>query len=726
MPMKKALRHGLAVLTLLVPVLAASAQQQQLAAVDQLKTEAFKALKGGEFDRTSELISKAASMSQDPALVKMSEWVQRFQTERQEFVTERNKGYEKLVADIKKLQEKGYDEAAIDRMREAHLASSNKDAFMKEQWVVDLLAKAKRLGSDFEGSEKWIKAQRMYSDLASLEATNPLWKDKFKAVTGRLRLLAMYTPDEFKKAAEEEYKSREAIEQTINPTTQPATKPSLDDNDSFKTDWHDLLRGVRMDMLTGALDEARTSYWKDVTYTKLTDGGLNGLKLLATTRGLEKAFPNLADRAKREKFLAAIKQGTDLSDKSTGNDEGRTMRRIIDMILTVNESSIQLPEEVITNEFADGAFATLDPFSTMIWPQDMEEFSKSVQGEFTGVGISIMLDDDGNLKVVTPLEDTPADRAGIRPGDIITRINGRNAKGISLNQAVKNITGPKDSTVVLTVKNPDNVVKDFTIRREVIHVASVKGYQQLPGGGWEYFVDSDQKIAYMRLTSFTKTTEEEMEKAIAEMQRGGAKGIIIDLRNNPGGLLPAATDVCDKFLSQGTIVSTRADREQPGQMPSEAKASASADDVKLPLVVLVNQYSASASEIVSGALQDQHRALVVGDRTFGKGSVQMLFPIPGRAAALKLTTSHYYLPSGRCLHKDDDSVVWGVDPDLKVEMTNDQMRAAMEARQEKEVLHHVGDRPTTGPSEKKDLLAVDPQLSAAVLLLKLELAGATM
>jgi carboxyl-terminal processing protease len=217
-----------------------------------------------------------------------------------------------------------------------------------------------------------------------------------------------------------------------------------------------------------------------------------------------------------------------------------------------------------------------------------------------------------------------------------------------------------------------------------------------------------------------------MEKAIAEMQRGGAKGIIIDLRNNPGGLLPAATDVCDKFLSQGTIVSTRADREQPGQMPSEAKASASADDVKLPLVVLVNQYSASASEIVSGALQDQHRALVVGDRTFGKGSVQMLFPIPGRAAALKLTTSHYYLPSGRCLHKDDDSVVWGVDPDLKVEMTNDQMRAAMEARQEKEVLHHVGDRPTTGPSEKKDLLAVDPQLSAAVLLLKLELAGATM
>jgi carboxyl-terminal processing protease len=220
------------------------------------------------------------------------------------------------------------------------------------------------------------------------------------------------------------------------------------------------------------------------------------------------------------------------------------------------------------------------------------------------------------------------------------------------------------------------------------------------------------------------------------MQAKGLKGIIIDLRNNPGGLLTAATDVCDKFLSAGTIVSTKGERELPGQPPIEARKTK--DDITCPVVVLVNQLSASASEIVSGALQDQHRAMIVGERSFGKGSVQMLFPLGGKSAALKLTTSHYYLPSGRCIHKEDNATVWGVDPDVTVEMTSDQMRAANEARIEKEILRaddgaaqrmqviaNPTGAPTTSPA-KKDLLSTDPQLSAALLLLKLQLAGAPL
>jgi carboxyl-terminal processing protease len=208
------------------------------------------------------------------------------------------------------------------------------------------------------------------------------------------------------------------------------------------------------------------------------------------------------------------------------------------------------------------------------------------------------------------------------------------------------------------------------------------------------------------------------------MQRQGAKAIVLDLRNNPGGLLTAATEVCDKFLTGGKIVSTKGERQMPEQPPM--LASATSDDVKLPVVVLVNQFSASASEIVSGALQDQKRALVVGERTFGKGSVQMLFPLADHTAALKLTTSHYYLPSGRCIHKEDNSVTWGVDPDLTVEMTTEQMRGAQEARVAMEVLRKQGAEasPTTQPT--KDMLSTDPQLSAAVLLLKLQIAGATM
>jgi carboxyl-terminal processing protease len=406
---------------------------------------------------------------------------------------------------------------------------------------------------------------------------------------------------------------------------------------------------------------------------------------------------------------------------------------VLNALRTVNQTTIQLPEEVLVNEFADGAFGELDPFSTMIWPGDLEDFNKSTQGEFSGVGIQIQSDDDGNLKVVSPLEDSPAYKAHIHAGDIITRINGKNAKNISINQAVKNITGPSGTTVLLTVKSPDGTVKDYTIRRDVIKVASIKGYQHLPGGGWDFFVDPDQKIAYVRMTNFTKDTDKELARAIGEMEKRGAKAMILDLRNNPGGLLTAATEVCDKFLSGGTIVSTRGEREVPGTPPIEARAND--DDVKFPLIVLVNQMSASASEIVSGALQDQHRALVVGERTFGKGSVQMLFPLAGRSAALKLTTSHYYLPSGRCIHKEDTSTTWGVDPDLTVEMTTEQMRSAQEARQELEVLRDdtapavpatvATTAPATMPAQQK-LLSVDPQLSAAVLLLRLQLAGATL
>jgi len=197
--------------------------------------------------------------------------------------------------------------------------------------------------------------------------------------------------------------------------------------------------------------------------------------------------------------------------------------------------------------------------------------------------------------------------------------------------------------------------------------------------------------------------------------------------------------VSDKFLSKGTIVSTRADRETPNQ-PTEALARSEENEFDLPTVVLVNQYSASASEIVAGALKDQGRAYVVGERTFGKGSVQMLFPISNRAAYLKLTTSHYYLPKGKCIHREENSTEWGVDPHLTIEMTPEQMKAAIEARQELDVLRDANAAPAEGEQEKlndeapvvketvaaaskKDPLASDPQLSAALLLLRMKVAA---
>jgi carboxyl-terminal processing protease len=226
------------------------------------------------------------------------------------------------------------------------------------------------------------------------------------------------------------------------------------------------------------------------------------------------------------------------------------------------------------------------------------------------------------------------------------------------------------------------------------------------------------------------------------------KGIILDLRANPGGLLTAATEVSDKYLREGVIVSTHADRETPNGPTIATAKGDDTDNDKTPLVVLVNQYSASASEIVSGALKDDHRAIIVGERTFGKGSVQMLFPLANRSAYLKLTTSHYYLPSGRCIHREENSTEWGVDPDVTVEMTPEQMGAAQDAREDMDVLRDVNAPPAEGEDAKlkdvapavadaagtpappttqktkKDLLAQDPQLSAALLVLRLESLGA--
>ncbi|HEV2688598.1 MAG TPA: S41 family peptidase, partial [Bryobacteraceae bacterium] len=220
-----------------------------------------------------------------------------------------------------------------------------------------------------------------------------------------------------------------------------------------------------------------------------------------------------------------------------------------------------------------------------------------------------------------------------------------------------------------------------------------------------------------------------------QMKQTGIKAVILDLRYNPGGLLTTAIDVANKFVKSGQmIVSTRPDRDT-GAQPTSNAANGDVEKCDLPVVVLVNQYSASASEIVSGALKDDHRALIVGERTFGKGSVQMLFRLNDGSAYLKLTTSHYYLPSGRCLHREENSKDWGVDPDVTVEMTPEQMRAAIDARQDLDVLRDnpaAGEQPklevkaqqAAKAAPKKDLMGSDPQLAAALLLLKLQLAGA--
>ena len=743
--------------------------------IDQLKVDAFKALRVGDFNRGSTLLGQAAAQSSDPQLARMHYWAREFEDQLMKFAGERHVAEGKAAANVKMLIDKGHPDFALDFATRAQLLSDDKKGFHDVPWVKQLIDDEIRQAAGDESSQQWLRALRIYSDLASLEPASKQWKEDLKTVTRRVRLLALYTPDELKKIQERDSKERDEVDALIpvesttqrakmattvpmaSVTTQPTTKPgenTLVDNDNFKVDWRETLHGVSMPMLVSAMHDAAINYYRDITYKQLVQGGLNGLLAIATTPGLEKAFPGLSDNAAKAQFNAFLTEQIANSSNANEDSEQGALDELLsnekDGLLAVNARTVKIPEQVLVAEFADGALGGLDPFSSMIWPSDLEEFNKTTQGEFSGVGVQIQLDDDGSLKVVSPLEDTPAYKAGIKSGDIIAKINGKDAKGISLNQAVRTITGPSGTTVELTMRSPDSHLHDYVIRRETIKVASVKGYVHKPGGGWDYYVDPSNKIAYLRITNFTKTSGEEMDKALADLDNH-ENGLILDLRGNPGGLLTAATDVSNKFLKNGVIVSTRADRETPNA-PTVATARAEDTVYEKPLVVLVNQYSASASEIVSGALKDDHRAILVGERTFGKGSVQMLFPLASRTAYLKLTTSHYYLPSGRCIHREENSTEWGVDPDVTVEMTPEQMRAALDARQNMDVLRDANSAPAEGKDKKMadvapivtdsrtgavdtsattkpavpDLLKTDPQLSAALLVLRLESVGAQL
>ncbi len=700
----------------------------ELARVEDLKFAAFQALRVGQFDRTSDLLKQAEEMSQDPTLAKMKTWLADYQGRLSVSQEERKKQYDEAIGNYKKLKDAGYETYATDAAASAYQYAADKDAYVKQPWVAELIIRSQELATAAEQSGDWMAARRLYSDLSAIEPINGTWRTKINDVSRRLTLLAIYSPDELESVYKADSETRKQIVKIIDPE-KATTKPSddIEMNPDFRLDWKQMLSGVKLDMLRDALTGARDGYYRDTAYSELAAGGIGGLQLLISTNGLEKTFPGLADAGLRKAFadkLDVVKQQTSTPGSL------RTYTQVTDAlqsILKANDETLKLPDEVIVYEFTNGALATLDPFTNVIWPFDMPEFIKSTQGNFVGVGIQIANDEEGFLKVVSPLPDSPAMKAGILADDRVVKINGKSAKGVTTTQAVKAITGNAGSKVTLTIESPDGTVKELTLTRAKIDVASVKGWSQKSVGSWDYMIDHDNDIGYIRLTNFTRESAREVETAIQDIKDSSGKAIILDLRANPGGLLTAATEIADQFLTSGNIVSTRTAANVETSPPVDAHASR--DDVTLPTVVLVNQYSASASEIVSGALKDHKRALIVGERTFGKGSVQMLYPISKQEAFLKLTTSHYYLPSGRCLHREEDSVDWGVDPDVAVDMTPEEMRNVLKLRQEMDVLRtSPSTNPTTLPAQFKtreeQLLANDPQLGAAVLLLKMQLTGA--
>ena len=293
-----------------------------------------------------------------------------------------------------------------------------------------------------------------------------------------------------------------------------------------------------------------------------------------------------------------------------------------------------------------GMLSALDPHSSYLNANSFRDMRVQTKGEFGGLGIEVTME-NGLVKVVSPIDDTPAFRAGIEAGDLITHLDSEPVMGLTLNDAVEKMRGPIKSDIKLTIRRPGREPFDVTITRAVIKITSVRSR-------------TEGNIAYLRITTFNEQTSPGLEAAIKERKEDigeGLIGYVLDLRNNPGGLLDQAIEVSDAFLDQGEIVSTR------GRDPDDAQRyNARPGDLAegLPVVVLINGGSASASEIVAGALQDHRRAIVLGTTSFGKGSVQTIIPLSGNGA-MRLTTARYYTPSGRSIQGT------GIDPDIVVE-----------------------------------------------------------
>ncbi|MGQ3685664.1 MAG: S41 family peptidase [Candidatus Loosdrechtia sp.] len=358
---------------------------------------------------------------------------------------------------------------------------------------------------------------------------------------------------------------------------------------------------------------------------------------------------------------------------------------------------------ILTNAYR-GMLSGLDPYSQYFTPEELNDLKIETEGEFVGLGIEVIVK-DGLLTVITPLIDSPAFKAGILVGDRIIKIDGEFTENMSTREVVKKLRGELGTEVTLTIVHEgESIPVDVTIERAIIQVRSIHGVR---------IVDDEYKIGYLAVTNFQENTIKDMDAAIRELLQKGMKGLVLDLRFNPGGLLNIAVEMADRFLAKGVIVSTKG-RDKTQNYTYYAQRQGTYPD--FPVVVLVNNGSASASEIVAGAIKDHKRGLLIGIKTFGKGSVQSLIPINDGRAALKLTTAEYYTPSGISIHEK------GIEPHIKVPLNLAETKALhehlimLDTKMNDGKENITASAETSGKYEKS--LYIDIQLVRAVDVLK--------
>jgi len=498
-------------------------------------------------------------------------------------------------------------------------------------------------------------------------------------------------------------------------------------DDSCGQSSKDRHEGIKAEMVFRALRALETNYVSVVDYDEMAKKGLErcrhlGEVLMRTKKKLDYTVP--PDKA--EKWLTGITAIQEELAASSSAITNEKFRMIFGEILALNTITLEIPEEVVIAQFAEASFSALDPYTTLVWPWQVKDFQKNMTQQFIGIGVEISKA-TGTLKVVSLLPDTPAYTSGLDAGDEILAVDGESTEDMTIMCAVSKITGPRHTKVTLTIRHAgSDKTEDITIVRDKIVVPPLRGWQRVDNGRWNYTIDPDNGIGYIRVTSFTETTAPDMERILRELEAAGLKGLIIDLRFNSGGYLMSAADVVDMFVEKGMIV-----KSQPRTgFPTRENAHKQGTHPDYPLVVLINGQSASASEIVAGALQDEKfkRATLVGTRSYGKGSVQVVTPYTGGDSQLKYTMAYYHLPSGQRVknrykmeklgRKD-----WGIEPDIEVELNMNELREMIDVQRANEVLAKA-DHDINHPIERHSLhetLQADKQLAVALLAIKSKL-----
>jgi len=612
------------------------------------------------------------------------------------------------------------------------LLHENKDRFFADAKVSRLIDESIAAAKDAEGQGDWLIASELFYRLNALHDQAGTFKTDVDRLTTRLTMIRMYVPERLWELRNERRLAEEL--------------DGLPPYNPYGDLYTDKLTGIDSVTVRTALQRSAAQHIgrqskqhpNGVSMNHLILGGLDAVRTMATTTDLDAAFDGFANEKTRKKF---IKELDSLSTKFAVDAKPASaydLRRSIDAMISASRDSVKVMPEALLHEFGNGAIAQLDPYTAIIWPDEVARFRRSTQGEFIGVGIRIQLDELQNITIVTPLTGTPAQRAGLQADDIIKKVDGISAIGLGLDQAVEVITGPPNTDVTLTIERTiedaagEDVLKEFeyTIVRAKIDLPSVTGWSRTgpANNDWNYFIDQDKGIGYVKLTGFTQDTTKDFDRAIGEMKELGLTGLVLDLRYNPGGLLDQAVQLSSRFVPEGMVVKT-VDASGITQDRQDVRAVNPKYSVRdLPVIVLVNEGSASASEIVSGAIQagahnGLNKALVVGARSFGKGSVQNVYMLPGGLAAMKLTTQHYQIDAPRSIHKVPGATEWGIEPDLHVEMLPSQQAAALMLRRDADIFPIDQDGKVIENAERPDpstLISdgIDLQVQTALVLLQ--------